>query len=79
MSQKEKLFLLESKSQLLEKEKTIVMYESLKQQLNPHFLFNSLTSLSGLIDTDQELAGSFLEQMQRTSIATYLKMETTKQ
>ncbi len=63
MSQKEKLFLLESKSQLLEKEKTIVMYESLKQQLNPHFLFNSLTSLSGLIDTDQELAGSFLEQM----------------
>jgi LytS/YehU family sensor histidine kinase len=63
MSQKEMFFELESKSQLLEKEKTMVMYESLKQQLNPHFLFNSLTSLSGLIETDQELAGNFLEQM----------------
>ncbi len=61
--QKEKLFVLESKAQLLEKEKTMVMYESLKQQLNPHFLFNSLTSLSGLIETDQALAGQFLEQM----------------
>ena len=61
--QKEKLFALDSKAQLLEKEKTMVMYESLKQQLNPHFLFNSLTSLSGLIETDQAMAGEFLEQM----------------
>ena len=57
------MFHLKSKTQLLEKEKARVMYESLKQQLNPHFLFNSLTSLSGLIDLDQEKAGSFLEQM----------------
>lgn len=56
---------LQSKAQLLEKEKTIVMYESLKQQLNPHFLFNSLTSLSGLIQTDQKLAVGFLEQMSK--------------
>jgi hypothetical protein len=63
LAQKEKLLKLESKTQLLEKEKTVVMYESLKQQLNPHFLFNSLTSLSGLIETNQQLAGSFLEQM----------------
>ena len=41
----------------------MVMYESLKQQLNPHFLFNSLTSLSGLIETDQQVAGNFLDQM----------------
>ena len=41
------------------------MYENLKQQLNPHFLFNSLTSLSGLIETDQQMAGNFLEQMSR--------------
>lgn len=61
--QKEKVFLLEGKAQVLEKEKTMVMYESLKQQLNPHFLFNSLTSLSGLIETDQAMAGEFLEQM----------------
>lgn len=63
ISNKEKLMQLESKAQLLEKEKVMVMYESLKQQLNPHFLFNSLTSLSGLIATNQDLAGEFLEQM----------------
>lgn len=55
--------MLQTKAQQLEKEKTIVMYDSLKQQLNPHFLFNSLTSLSGLIETDQQVAGNFLEQM----------------
>ncbi|MBC7934854.1 MAG: histidine kinase [Rhizobacter sp.] len=56
---------LQSKTQLLEKEKAMVMYEGLKQQLNPHFLFNSLTSLSGLIQTNQVLAGNFLEQMSK--------------
>lgn len=61
--QKEKLMHLESRAQLLEKEKSLVMYESLKQQLNPHFLFNSLTSLSGLIQLDQNLASDFLDQM----------------
>ena len=59
------LFQLKSKAQLLEKEKAMVMYEGLKQQLNPHFLFNSLTSLSGLIETDQRMAGDFLEQMSK--------------
>lgn len=63
LHQKEKYFNLEGKAQKLEKEKTMVMYQSLKQQLNPHFLFNSLTSLSGLISINQELAASFLEQM----------------
>jgi ligand-binding sensor domain-containing protein len=56
---------LQSKAQLLEKEKTTVMYESLKQQLNPHFLFNSLTSLSGLIQMDPKMAVGFLEQMSK--------------
>jgi hypothetical protein len=63
LAQKERLLLLESKAQKLEKEKVMVMYENLKQQLNPHFLFNSLTSLSGLIELDQKMAGNFLEQM----------------
>jgi len=68
--QQGQMFQLESKAQLLEKEKAMVMYESLKQQLNPHFLFNSLTSLSGLIETDQQVAGEFLEQM--SSIYRYI-------
>jgi ligand-binding sensor domain-containing protein len=54
---------LQSKAQLLEKEKALVMYDALKQQLNPHFLFNSLGSLSSLIQQDQELADNFLEQL----------------
>lgn len=65
IGQKEKLMQLQSKAQLLEKEKALVMYESLKQQLNPHFLFNSLSSLSGLIEADQQMAGNFLGQMSK--------------
>ncbi len=56
---------LKSKAQLLEKEKTVVMYENLKQHLNPHFLFNSLTSLSSLIRIDPKQAGDFLDKMSK--------------
>lgn len=63
LHKQKQIFSLETMAQQLEKEKTMVMYASLKQQLNPHFLFNSLTSLSGLIETDQEHAVGFLEQM----------------
>jgi ligand-binding sensor domain-containing protein len=65
LAQREKLILLESKAQLLEKEKAMVMYESLKQHLNPHFLFNSLTSLRSLIKTDSKTATSFLDGMSK--------------
>lgn len=56
---------LTSKTQLLEKEKALVMYENLKQHLNPHFLFNSLTSLSSLIRFDQVQASDFLDKMSK--------------
>jgi hypothetical protein len=65
LAQKETVLLLENKAQVLEKEKAMVMYESLKQHLNPHFLFNSLSSLSVLIETNQQLAGTFLKQMSK--------------
>lgn len=65
MKQQREVLELKGKAQLLEKEKALAMYESLKQQLNPHFLFNSLTSLSGLIETDQAMAGNFLKQMSK--------------
>jgi ligand-binding sensor domain-containing protein len=65
MNQRERILILQSKAQMLEKEKALVMYESLKQQLNPHFLFNSLTSLSSLIQQDQKLAKQFLDQMSK--------------
>ena len=63
--QREEILILQAKSQLLEKEKAMVMYESLKQQLNPHFLFNSLSSLSSLIQSDQKTAKEFLDQMSK--------------
>lgn len=59
------LYQLNEKAQLLEKEKALVMYENLKQHLNPHFLFNSLTSLSSLIRLDQNMAGDFLDKMSK--------------
>ena len=65
ITQKEKVFTLQSKASALEKEKALVMYESLKQQLNPHFLFNSLTSLSGLIASNPVHARQFLDRMSK--------------
>jgi LytS/YehU family sensor histidine kinase len=50
----------------LEKEKTQVLYESLKQQLNPHFLFNSLSSLRSLIRMNPALATDFLDGLSKT-------------
>jgi ligand-binding sensor domain-containing protein len=63
--QQRRIFQLQTKAQALEKEKASVMYESLKQQLNPHFLFNSLTSLGSLIKTDPNMASHFLSGMSK--------------
>lgn len=49
----------------LEKEKARVQFDNLKNQLNPHFLFNALTSLNSLIHEDQKLASEFLQQLSK--------------
>lgn len=56
---------LNDRAQLLEREKSVVQYENLKQQLNPHFLFNSLTSLSSLIAIEPKTARKFVDQMSK--------------
>lgn len=56
---------LNNRAQLLEKEKSVVQYENLRQQLNPHFLFNSLTSLSSLISTQPKIAQQFVDRMSK--------------
>jgi len=38
-------------------------YDNLRNQVNPHFLFNSLNSLAALIGEDREKAGIFLEEL----------------
>ena len=55
----------ELKKEVLEKEKATVQYDNLKNQLNPHFLFNSLTSLNSLIFENPQLASEFLQQLSR--------------
>ncbi|ULQ58233.1 histidine kinase [Flavihumibacter rivuli] len=41
-------------------------YEALKNQLNPHFLFNSLSILSSLVHYDAGKAEIFIEKLSRT-------------
>jgi len=45
------------------KENAEFQFESLRSQVNPHFLFNSLNTLSSLIYEDQEKAESFIREL----------------
>jgi hypothetical protein len=69
LQQREKILVLKNKAQKLEKEKAVVQFENLKQQLNPHFLFNSLTSLRSLIRVDTKTAVNFLDGLSKTSLS----------
>jgi PAS domain S-box-containing protein len=54
---------LKEESYKLQQENLRIQYESLKNQINPHFLFNSLNVLTSLIRLDPALAEKFTEQM----------------
>jgi sensor histidine kinase YesM len=45
------------------KENAEARFETLRSQVNPHFLFNSLNTLSSLIYRDQEKAGMFVREL----------------
>ncbi len=49
----------------LQKERSQVQFDNLKNQLNPHFLFNALTSLNSLIFENQQLACDFVQQLSK--------------
>jgi hypothetical protein len=51
--------------QMLEKENAIARFENLKAQINPHFLFNSLNTLSNLVYTDSDLADEYIQEFSR--------------
>ena len=53
----------ELNAQKLETEMLRYKYESLQNQINPHFLFNSFNVLTELITEDQNLAVKFVQQM----------------
>ena len=46
----------------LERENSQIRFETLKSQLNPHFLFNSLNVLSSLIKHDSDKAQNFVDE-----------------
>jgi sensor histidine kinase YesM len=50
------------RAEKLEKENSQIRYETLKSQLNPHFLFNSLNILSSLIKKDSDKAQNFVDE-----------------
>jgi len=63
-----KAFMTELKASLikqkeLEKENIKAQYEALKSQTDPHFFFNSLNSLSSLIDEDKKLSQQFIKEL----------------
>jgi hypothetical protein len=47
------------------KESALVQYEALKNQISPHFLFNSLSILSSMIHEEPDLSVSFIEQLSK--------------
>ncbi len=51
------------REQKLTREKLIYQYETLKRQVNPHFLFNSLNSLSSLVKKDPDLSEKFIQKL----------------
>lgn len=50
---------------LMQKDWSQLQFANLQNQLNPHFFFNSITSLNSLIRENQELASKFLKQLSK--------------
>jgi len=46
-----------------QKESAVARYESLKNQVNPHFLFNAFNALSNLVYEDPDKAVKFIKQL----------------
>ena len=57
------IYRLQMQATRLERDKTLIQYQNLINHLNPHFLFNSLTSLNSLILTKPKEASIFLRKL----------------
>lgn len=53
------------RAERLEKENVRAQFAALKSQVNPHFLFNSLSILSSLVYVDADLSEKFIDQLSR--------------
>lgn len=56
---------LQVQSAELKMDKSMMQYHHLKNQVNPHFLFNNLSSLDGLIQTNPDLASDFVRHLSK--------------
>ena len=54
------------KAKELERENLLAQYKALKAQIEPHFLFNSLSVLSSLVYEDADLSADFIVKMSKT-------------
>jgi sensor histidine kinase YesM len=64
------------REQKLREESLIFQNETLKNQVNPHFLFNSLNTLSSLVNTQPEVAEKFINRL--SSIYRYILENISK-
>jgi LytS/YehU family sensor histidine kinase len=60
----------------LREQNLIFQNETLKSQVNPHFLFNSLNTLSSLVNTQTEIANYFITKL--ASIYRYILDNSSK-
>lgn len=51
------------KEEELKREQIVLKYEALKNQVNPHFLFNSLNVLTALIEMDKDASIKYVKQL----------------
>lgn len=56
---------IEIQAEQLRKENALAQFEALKNQVSPHFLFNSLSILSSLVHVDANLSEKFIDQLSR--------------
>jgi len=54
------------KTETLKKENILAQYQALKNQIEPHFLFNSLSVLSSIVHTNTDLASEFIIKLSKT-------------
>ena len=64
------------REQKLKEENLIFQNETLKQQVNPHFLFNSLNTLSSLVPSNPDVAERFISKL--SSIYRYTLENSSK-
>lgn len=53
------------RAERLQKETALAQFAALKDQVSPHFLFNSLSILSSLVHIDADLSEKFIDQLSR--------------